>query len=127
MEFVKRQVRPGVVILAMTGSIRIGPNCRQIEKALEEIVSQDGYWVVFDLTGVPFIDSAGIGTVVRSLTKLKKLGGTLRLAGVGGMVAGVLKLTRIDRNIEIFPTADEAAKDLPLTPSTRVPNSHPSA
>jgi anti-sigma B factor antagonist len=114
MEFTKNQIRPGVVILAMTGSIRIGPNCQQIEKALDEIIRQDGPWVVFDLTHVTFIDSAGIGTVIRGLIKLRKLGGTLRLAGVTGMVEGVLKLTRIDRTIEIFPTAEEAAQGLPL-------------
>ena|SRR5271157_5018102 len=118
MEFTKKQIRPGVVVLAMTGSVRIGPNCQQIEQALEEIIQHDGTCVVFDLTGVSFIDSAGIGTVVRSLSKLKKLGGTLRLAGVKGMVEGVLKLTRIDRAIEIFPTAEEAAQDLPLVPKT---------
>ena len=39
-----------------------------------------GNSVVFDLHGVTFIDSAGIGTVVRGMIKLKKLGGTLRLA-----------------------------------------------
>jgi anti-anti-sigma factor len=116
MEFIKKQVQPGVVIIQMTGSIRIGPNCQQIERALEEIISQGNTWVVFDLSGVTYIDSAGIGTVVRGLIKLKKLGGTLRLAGVKGMVGGVLKLTQIDRTIEIFPTADEAAKDLPLVP-----------
>jgi anti-anti-sigma factor len=114
MEFTKKLIRPGVVVLAMTGSVRIGANCQQIEMALEEIIQHDGTWVVFDLTGVSFIDSAGIGTVIRGLTKLKKLGGTLRLAGVKGMVEGVLKLTRIDRTIEIFPTAEAAAQDLPL-------------
>ena len=118
MEFSKKQIRPGVVVLAMTGSIRIGPNCQQIEQALDEIIRQDGTSVVYDLTGVSFIDSAGIGTVIRGLTKLRKLGGTLRLAGVKGMVEGVLKLTRIDRTIEIFPTAEEAAKDLPLALKT---------
>ena len=118
MEFIKKQVRPGVVVLTMTGSIRIGPNCQQIELALDEIISQDNTWVVFDLAGVSYIDSAGIGTVVRSLIKLKKLGGTLRLAGVKGMVAGVLKLTQIDRTIAVFPSAEEAAQDLPLAPKT---------
>jgi anti-anti-sigma factor len=118
MEFTKKQVRPGVVVLGMTGSIRIGPNCQQIELALEEIIRQGGVWVVFDLSGVSYIDSAGIGTVVRSLAKLRKSGGTLRLCGVKGMVDGVLKLTRIDRSIEVFPTADEAAEGLPLAPKT---------
>lgn len=116
MEFVKKQIRPGVVVLGMTGSIRIGPNCQQIDLVLEEMIRQGSIWVVFDLTGVSFIDSAGIGTVVRGLTKLRKLGGTLRLAGVKGMVEGVMKLTRIDRTIEIFPTAEEAAQGLPPAP-----------
>jgi len=87
MEFVKKQVQPGVVILQMTGSIRIGANCQQIEQALAELIEQSNIWMVFDLSGVTYIDSAGIGTVVRSLLKLRKVGGTLRLAGVTGMVA----------------------------------------
>ncbi len=118
MEFIKKQVRPGVVVLAMTGSIRIGPNCQQIELALDEIISQGSTWVVFDMAEVTYIDSAGIGTVVRGLIKLRKLGGTLRLAGVKGMVGGVLKLTQVDRTIQVFPTAEEAAQDLPLAPKT---------
>jgi anti-sigma B factor antagonist len=118
MEFTKKQIRPGVVVLAMNGSIRLGPNCQQIEKALDEIIREGATWVVFDLTGVSFIDSSGIGAVVRALIILKKLGGTLRLAGVKGMVAGALKLTHIDRSIEIFPTAEEAAQGLPLAPKT---------
>ena len=118
MEFIKKQIQPGVIVLQMTGSIRIGPNCQQIEHALEEILQEGGLWVIFDLSGVTYIDSGGIGTVVRCLLKLRKLGGTLRLAGVNGMVAGVLKLTQIDRNFEIFPTAEEAVQGLPLAPKT---------
>jgi anti-sigma B factor antagonist len=116
MEFSKKQVRPGVVILAMTGSIRLGPTCEQIEHALDELIREGATSVVYDLRGVPFIDSAGIGTIVRGLTKLRKLGGTLRLAGVTSMVGGVLKLTKIDRSIEIFPTAEQAAENLPAVP-----------
>ena len=116
MEFVKKQIRPGVFELAMTGSIRVGPNCREIDQALEEIIRQNGTCVVFDFSGVSFIDSAGIGTLVRSLSKLKKLGGTLRLAGVKSMVAGVLTLSQLDQIIEIFPTGEAAAQGLPPAP-----------
>jgi anti-sigma B factor antagonist len=113
MEFIKKQIRPGVVVLEMTGSIRIGPNCQQIEQVVEELIRRQETCAVFDLSGVSFIDSSGIGTVVRSLTKLKKLGGTLRLTGVKGMVKGALELTQINRVIEIYPTASEASQDLP--------------
>jgi anti-sigma B factor antagonist len=117
MEFTKKQIQPGAVVLEMRGSIRIGPNCQQIEQALEEIIRQHETWVIFDLSGVSFIDSSGVGTVVRCLAKLKKLGGTLRLTGVKGMVEGVLKLTQIDRVVEIYPTASEASRDLPPVPN----------
>ncbi|MGB7590575.1 MAG: STAS domain-containing protein [Terriglobia bacterium] len=113
MEFTKRQIRPGVVVLEMTGSIRIGPNCQQIEHVVDDLIRQHETRVIFDLSGVSFIDSSGIGTIVRSLTRLKKLGGTLRLTGVKGMVEGVFKLTQIDRIIEIYLTASEASQDLP--------------
>jgi anti-sigma B factor antagonist len=117
MEFTKKQIQPGVVVLEMTGSIRIGPNCRQIEQAVEDLIRQHETRVIFDLSGVSFIDSSGIGTLVRCLTKLKKLGGTLRLTGVKGMVEGALELTQIDKVIEIYPTASEASRDLPPLPN----------
>ncbi len=113
MEFTKKQIRPGVVVLEMTGSIRIGPNCQEIEQVVDDLIRRHETQVIFDLSGVPFVDSSGIGTIVRCLTKLKKLGGTLRLTGVKGMVEGVFKLTQIDRVIEIYPTASEASQDLP--------------
>jgi anti-sigma B factor antagonist len=113
MRFTKKQIRPGVVVFEMTGSIRMGPDCQQIEQAVDELIHRHETSAIFDLSGVSYVDSSGVGTIVKSLTKLKKLGGTLRLSGVNGMVEGVLKLTQIDRVIEIYPTAAEAAQDLP--------------
>ncbi len=113
MRFTKKQIRPGVVVLEMTGSIRMGPDCQQIEQAVDEIIHRHETSAIFDLSGVSYVDSSGVGTIVKALTKLKKLGGTLRLSGVKDMVEGVLKLTQIDRVIEIYPTAAEASQDLP--------------
>ena len=117
MEFTKKQTQPGVVLLEMTGSIRIGPNCQQIEQAVDDMIRRHETRAIFDLSGVSFIDSSGVGTLVRCLAKLKKLGGTLRLTGVKGMVEGVLKLTQIDRVLEIYPTASDALRDLPPVPN----------
>ncbi|HVN79220.1 MAG TPA: STAS domain-containing protein [Terriglobia bacterium] len=113
MEFTKKQIRPGVVALEMTGSITIGSSCKQVEQQVDGIIGQNQRWVIFDLSGVTYVDSAGMGTIVRSLCRLQKLGGTLRLTGVKGMVEGVLKLTQITRIIEIYPTAADAIQDLP--------------
>jgi len=117
MEFTEKPIRPGVVVLEMTGSIRLGPNCKQIEHVVDGMIHRHETQIIFDLSGVSFIDSSGIGILVKCLVKLKKLGGTLRLTGVKGMVEGVLKLTQIDRVLGVYPTASEALRDLPPVPN----------
>jgi len=117
MVFAKKQIQTGVVLLEITGSIRIGRNCREIEEAVEEMIRLQQTWAIFDLSGVSFIDSSAIGTLVRCFTELKKSGGGLRLSGVKGMVEGALKLTQMDRVIEIYPTASEASRGLPPVPN----------
>ena len=107
----RKEIKPGVVVLVMTGRIQMGPDCKQIEKRVEELIATSENRVVFDLTGVHILDSSGVGQIVTCFSKLKKTGGALRLAGVGGMLAGTLKMTHVDQVIEIYPTALAAAED----------------
>ena len=115
MLFVKKQIRPGVVVLEINDSIRLGPNIQQIEKQIDELIQKEDKWVVFDLARVTYVDSSGVGTIVRALGRLKKAGGALRLSGVKGMVEGVLKLTQVTKIIDIFPTVEDATREFPPT------------
>lgn len=117
MQFVKKQVRPGIVVLEINDSIQMGPILQLLERAVDESMRQNEKLVIFDLSRVTYVDSTGIGTIVRLLSRLKKGGGTLRLTGVKGMVEGVLKLTQVDKIIEIYPTVAEASPDLPPVPN----------
>ena len=117
MLVVKKQIRPGVVVMEINDSIRMGPNLQQIEKEVDGAVRQNDKCIIFDLSNVTYVDSTGIGTIVRLMARLKKVGGTLRLTGVKGMVEGVLKLTQVDKIIEICPTAADACRDLPPSPN----------
>jgi anti-anti-sigma factor len=60
------------------------------------------------MAGITHIDSAVIGAIVKSLTKLKRPGGGLRIASAQPMIVYGLKITKLDTLIEKFPTADEA-------------------
>jgi anti-sigma B factor antagonist len=66
--------------------------------------------VIFDMAGVTHADSAAIGSIVKCLAKLKSAGGGLRIAAVQPMIDYSLKLTKVDKVIEIFPTVEQAAK-----------------
>ena len=118
LEITKGQLKDGIAVLTLRGSIHTGPDCRHVEHEVEDLVRANRTRVIFDLTGITHIDSAAVGTVVRCYSKLKNAGGMLRLAGCNGMIDSSLKLTKVDKVIGIFPTASAAAEDFPLPESS---------
>ncbi len=111
MQIKKSQIKPGVTLFAITDSIKMGEDCRKLEEEVDQLIRQNETRVIFDLSDVNYLDSSGIGSIVKCLSRLKKSGGALRLAGVKGMVDGVLKLTRVNTVVEIFPTARDASEN----------------
>jgi anti-anti-sigma regulatory factor len=54
---------------------------------------------------------------VNCLSALRVAGGAMSLAGPNSAVVGLLKMTRVDKLVKSFPTAQEAAQNL-ATPAT---------
>ena len=110
LEFTKRTVQPGVTALGMKGSIHCGPECARLEREVDAMIAARDTRVIFDMAGVTHADSAAIGAIVRCLAKLKDAGGALRIAAAQPMIDHSLKLTKVDKLIEMFPTVEQAAK-----------------
>jgi anti-sigma B factor antagonist len=109
LKIANREMRPGVVVLEMTGPIHMGPDCQRIEQEVEQLLGRSEKRLIFDLSRVSSVDSSGVAEIVKCFSKLKNSGGSLRLAGVKGMLPGVFKMTHVDQVIEIYPTTVEAA------------------
>ena len=110
MEIVKKELKPGIVVLELKGPLQMGVECKQLELAFDELLRHNQIRVVLDFTGVTKLDSGGLGKVVNCFSRFKKAGGAMRLAGVKGMIEGVLKLTLVDRLMKVYPTALEASE-----------------
>lgn len=110
LNFTKRTLQSGITALAIEGSIHCGPECARLEREVDGMIAARETRVIFDMAGVTHADSAAIGAIVRCLTKLKMAGGALRIAAAQPMIDHSLKLTKVDKLIEIFPTVDQAAK-----------------
>jgi anti-sigma B factor antagonist len=63
-----------------------------------------------NLRHLAFIDSVGIGEIVRSYTHLSRHGGLLRLCEVGPRVREVLEITHLDSIIHIYGSEAEALR-----------------
>jgi anti-sigma B factor antagonist len=109
LEIQTKHVRPDVVVLEITGRIKIGREGKQLEGAVDSLVSGERKKVIFDLTGVTQIDSTGIRIIVMSAGQVKKAGGELRLAGANGHVEQALRMTHVDHIVGLHPTTVAAA------------------
>jgi len=110
MELKRKQIKPGVAVLEMRGRLLMGPDCKLIDKEIDELIAANETRVIFDFSGVSQIDSAGVGQVVKSFARLKRSGGDLRLAGVTGMLDGVFKMTQVHKVIIMYPTQQAASE-----------------
>ncbi len=111
LQIARKEIKPGIIVLEIEGAIHTGPASQKIEQHVEQSLGRSENRMIFDLSKVTFVDSGGLGAIVRCFSKLKKSGGSLRLTGVKGPVATVVKITQVDKLIEIFPTSVEAAEN----------------
>ncbi|HEX4949796.1 MAG TPA: STAS domain-containing protein [Blastocatellia bacterium] len=80
----------------------------QLQMLIDKVLTAGTTHILLNLTGVPMVDSMGIGEIVRAFTKVQEAGGTLKLVGLTDRVYGALQITRLLSLIESFKTEEEA-------------------
>ncbi len=110
MQIVRKEFKPGIIILELGGPLQMGVECKQLELAFDQLLLDGHTSVVLDLSKLSKLDSGGLGKIVNCFSRLKTAGGTLCLAGTNGMIDGVLQLAHADRFLKSYPSAREAAE-----------------
>jgi anti-sigma B factor antagonist len=96
-----------VTILDLAGPFKAGEAAQAFRNSVGEVLSTGVTRLAINLAGVTFLDSYGIGSVVRTFLTLKEKGGEFRLFGASKQVAETLKMVRLDKVLKV--TEDEAA------------------
>jgi anti-anti-sigma factor len=98
-----------VVVIDVKGHMTLAEPESLLFGHVSRLAKEDGHRkFVVNLRHLAFIDSVGIGELVRSYTHMAAQAGGLRLAEVGPRVREVLEVTHLDSIIQIF-TSEEAA------------------
>src|ERR1700751_1804849 len=96
--------KPGQRILRFQGPVVLG-TVFQFQAAIR---SKDVPTLIMDFTGVPYIDSAGIGALVGAYVSQNKEGRKLALVGVSDRLITALKVTRVEQFFRFYKTLPEA-------------------
>ncbi|RDV43662.1 anti-anti-sigma factor [Leifsonia sp. ku-ls] len=108
---IETTIRPdGVAVLVPKGRINL-VTATAVRREVQRVVDEGNPRLALDLSQVEFIDSSGLGALVSGLKTARTSGGDLRLVGATEQVAGVLRLTNLDRILRVYPGPDDAYRD----------------
>ena len=91
----------GVTILDLDGKIVLGEGDEVLRNRMRELVASGRRKVLLNLAGVPYVDSAGLGELVRCHTRLVKVGGSVKLLNLTERMEDLLQITKL---VTVFET-----------------------
>jgi anti-sigma B factor antagonist len=100
----------GITVLEIHGKILMGEGDIAIKKKIDELLAKNTKSVILDLSSVPYIDSSGLGELIRCYTTMRKANGTLKLANVTDRIVDLLTITKLITVFEYYKTVDDAIK-----------------
>ncbi len=92
-------------VLALRGPLTAG-NAPIFQNAMRR--EEPAEIVILDFSDVPYVDSAGLGSLVSAFISRQKAGRKIVLSGINARVQKLFEITRVQDLFLIFPSPDEA-------------------
>jgi anti-sigma B factor antagonist len=99
-----------VVVLDLKGRITMGEGDELLKDKVNSLVNQGHKKIVLNLAEVPYIDSAGLGEIVRTYTTVSRKGGSLKLLNLTKRITDLLSITKLLTVFETFDSENEAVR-----------------
>src|ERR1700731_979950 len=95
----------GVNVVYLSGAIFFGEESASLRILVKDLLNKSRQ-ILLDLGDVTHIDSGGLGTLVALYASARKIGGDIKLAGVGRRANEVLQITKLVTVFEVFDKAE---------------------
>ena len=107
---IEERVVGDVTILDLKGKMTLGEGDELLKDKINSLILQNRKRLLLNLEGVPYIDSAGLGEVVRTYTTVSRQGGKLKLLHLTKRIQDLLSITKLLTVFETYDSEPEALK-----------------
>lgn len=104
---IEKRKNGDVTIFDLKGKILIGEGIDELREAINDSIKANEKKLLLNFDQVPYLDSTGLGEVVRSYTTLKKEGGMVKIINLTQKVRDLLSVTKL---ITVFDTFEDENK-----------------
>ena len=103
---IEERIVGDVTILDLKGKMTLGEGDELLKDKINSLIHQGQKNLLLNLEGVPYIDSAGLGEIVRTYTTVSRQGGALKLVNLTKRITDLLSITKL---LTVFETYDNEA------------------
>src|SRR5512140_2448240 len=106
---IKTREQGSVVVFDIDGEIRRTDTVQETLHGLVESQLDRGRRnILFNMGGVEFIDSFGVGQILASYISVQKLGGKLKLCRISPKLLLIFQITMLHKDLDIHDDCDRA-------------------
>lgn len=103
--------RSGTVsILSMAGNITVGEGDVLLRERMKELLDAGSENILLDLSGVRYMDSAGLGELIASHHQLRDRGGRIKLVQPSRRVLALLRVIGLEGVFETYEGIETAVR-----------------
>jgi anti-sigma B factor antagonist len=107
---IEERIIGDVTVLDLKGKMTLGEGDELLKDKINSLIHQGQKKLLLNLEGVPYIDSAGLGEIVRTYTTVSRQGGNLKLVNLTKRITDLLSITKLLTVFETFDSEPEALK-----------------
>ena len=107
---IEERIIGDVTILDLKGKMTLGEGDELLKDKINSLIHQGQKKLLLNLEGVPYIDSAGLGEIVRTYTTVSRQGGQLKLVNLTKRITDLLMITKLLTVFETFEAEKDALK-----------------
>jgi anti-sigma B factor antagonist len=100
-------VTDGVTVVSCHGRILFGEEAAALREELKRLLASTRQ-IVLNLSGVSYIDSGGLGTLVGVYSSARSAGADIKLTGLGQRLRDVLQVTKLVTVFEVYDNEQQA-------------------
>ena len=109
IDFKKHKTDDGILVVRVAGDLT-GESNQYFFECIQDETESGQKHIVINFSDVGYVNSAGLGTLVRARARVNKSGGHIYLARIENKLIEMFSLVNLEKIFNIYPTEGEAVE-----------------
>ncbi len=101
-----------ITVLRIEGRLWEEADSIELDRMIDESLDRGCMCFVTDLTGVPIMNSSGLGSLIAAMKKIKSRSGDMVLTGVNDRLDHLFQITRLYTVFKTYEDIDAAVENM---------------